>query len=182
MCGNNLHISGSGPNSNVPLKRQTCVNCGIAGHIARNCPRHLYASQNEQVWQNMPKAKSHKRKLSRSRSRKKNHNNTNAWNQTTIYKRPVSVSNYVLPNFVRSKSFQESTSSSSDSTSNVKVPIWSKDKRFKPNVKWVPKASVKIFSSVSPLFDQRDMSFESVKCVDSEVKLSFRMDWVPKSN
>ncbi|KAI3509102.1 hypothetical protein L1887_24128 [Cichorium endivia] len=106
----------------------------------------------EQVWQNVPKGRSHKRKRSRSRSQNKRFNDTNARNQTAQNKKPVSKDDYVLPNFVRSKSSQESTtSSSSNSRFNSNIPIWSKDKRFKSHYKWVPKGSVQKSSDISPM-------------------------------
>ncbi|KAI3767616.1 hypothetical protein L2E82_17880 [Cichorium intybus] len=139
--------------------------CFLSNYIQPNTSGTVESSEMKNT-DNVPKGKSYKRKPSRSRSRKRNQNNTNAWNRT------ASRSNYGLPIFVRPKSSQESTSSSSNSTSNVNVPIWSKDKQFKSNMKWVPKGSVKTFSNISPIFDQRDMSFESVKCEQLQRNIS----------
>ncbi|KAI3767879.1 hypothetical protein L2E82_18308 [Cichorium intybus] len=128
---------------------------------------------------NVPRGRSYKRKPLRSRSRNKNWNDVKAKNQTAQNKKNVSRNDSALPNIVRSKSSQESTSnSSSDSKSDDKVPIWSKDKRFKSNYRWIPKGSIPTSTVNSPLFDNRDMSLESIKCIDSLGQPSFLMDWV----
>ena len=56
-----------GPSPNcILLKRQTCFNCGIAGHIAKNCPKPSPVPKYEQSWQNVPRRKTSKRRNSSS--------------------------------------------------------------------------------------------------------------------
>ncbi|KAI3518419.1 hypothetical protein L1887_07146 [Cichorium endivia] len=82
-CGNSLkNPYGQGPSHNlIYLKRQTCFNCGIARHIARNCPHRPYVPFYTQSWLNMPKGRSSKRKPSRLRSRDGDWNAAKAKNQ-----------------------------------------------------------------------------------------------------
>ena len=50
------------------MKRQTCFNYGIPGHIARNYPQRLYVPYYAQGWQNVPRGRFSKRNRSRSHS------------------------------------------------------------------------------------------------------------------
>ena len=60
-------LNGPFPNS-LPLKKQTCFNCGVAGHIARNCPHRPYVPYYAQRWENVSRGSSSKRNPSQSRS------------------------------------------------------------------------------------------------------------------
>ncbi len=59
---------GSGQSPDFYLKKQTCFNCGIAGHIARNCPHRPYVPYYAQKGENVSRGSSSKRNPSQSRS------------------------------------------------------------------------------------------------------------------
>ena len=64
-CGK---FHGPGQSPSFYLKKQTCFNCGIAGHIARNCPYRPYVPYYAEKGENVSRGRSSKRNPSQSRS------------------------------------------------------------------------------------------------------------------
>ncbi|KAL4556313.1 hypothetical protein LXL04_038960 [Taraxacum kok-saghyz] len=148
------HRPGPSPNC-IVLKRQTCFNYGIAGHIARNCQNPSPVPKYAQYLKNVPKRYSSKRKPSRSHSTDSDWNVNKAKtrtlpdkNQTHIRKSNLRDSS-TKPKSVRSKPYQRPSHSQHlkpkpkskgrpNSKSSVEAPIRS-NKRPKPDYRWVPK-------------------------------------------
>ncbi|TLX69674.1 hypothetical protein E9993_22800 [Labilibacter sediminis] len=192
------------------LKDQTCFNCGIPGHIARNCPHRPYVSNNGQGWQNVPRGKSSKRNPSRSRSCDGDWNAKKAKKQTPSkpvdkkvqkdkpvksVQKPNPQGAFTKPKWVKSKSPKGSSPVShlkhkpkakgvSIPKSSEETPIRLNQNKLKPNYRWVLKRLVpnQTPAVFNSLSDKQDMILESVVCVDVNGKTSVRMDWVPKLN
>ena len=182
-------LLGTGRN-NFYMKKQTCFHRGTPGHIARNCPNRAHVPYYAQGWQNAPRGRYPKRSPSRSQLCKGDWNTQKGKNQNSKVKKGMSAKKsnprdvLVKPRSVRSKSSQRSASSSK---SSAKAPIQSNKKWVKPNYKWVPnvyfpKSSNDSNISTSYVCDKQDMSWERVPCKDDKDQLSFKMDWVPKTN
>ncbi|TLX69632.1 hypothetical protein E9993_22845, partial [Labilibacter sediminis] len=129
---------GPGPNPNhPPLKRQTCFNCGIPGHIARNCPHRPYVPYYAQGWQNVPRGRSFKRNPSRSRSRDGNWNEAKAKRQKKKDKQAKTCVVQSPKSNLTKKPVQKS-SNNFVSKSGIDGPIQVSSRILRPVYKWVP--------------------------------------------
>lgn len=190
---------GPGPNPNhPPLKKQTCFNCGVPGHIARNCPHRPYVPYYAQHWHNGPSRRSRKRNPSRPRSSDGNWNEDKAKRQKAaldkLGKQHDTRGDFIKPTWVRPKSSQGSCSSTHleqrlkakgnlAPKSSVAAPNRSKHPHVKPDYRWVPKGSK---SNKCPdtakqsISDNQVMSWESVTTIGVDGKPNVKKDWVSK--
>ena len=204
-CGNT-----SGFTNDFYVKKQTCFNCGIPGHIARNCQNRAYVPYYAQGWQKVPRGRSCKRNISKSNSGNTTKNSQQ--DKTTTKPKDKTVTRPDLrvdstkSHSDRSISSPKSSSlsykknmskkqqwipksipkskSKTNSKSKSKTPNRSNNKSSKPNYQWIPKVAKLEEISVDScnLTNEQSMCWEQVMKIDSNGKPSLSMDWVPVSN
>ncbi|KAL4587548.1 hypothetical protein LXL04_000419 [Taraxacum kok-saghyz] len=179
-----------GPSPNgVVLKRQTCFSCGIAGHIARNCPNPPLVPVHAHHLKNISKGDSFKRKSSRSCSndsdwRANKTRTKDVLNLKSVLKNLVELIHVrksgpreecAKPKMVRQKpshrqpinhhSKQKPTKKGKTNVSSSMVQPTRLDKRPKPVYRWVAKVPAYKSSNhpvitLSFVFNKQDMVWE----------------------
>ena len=175
-----LETSGSGNSHNPPTQRkQTCFNCGIPGHIARNFPRRPYVPYYGQTGRHEFRGRTQRRVSPENRASDGN------WRKDKAHKQAARVrSDRFRPKSVKPNSAKSVPKPVPKPCVNPSICV--SNKVLKPNYRWLPKGSrsqnsSSTTSSVCSIFDTQDMTWQSVSSLNNCGKPSYVMDWVPKS-
>lgn len=168
--------------------KHICFNCGVGGHIARNCQNHMF------VHFEFPRGENEFRGRSLTRKSSRNHSRNDDWKDDRSRKRAVfqkhkKVFHYKVPGSLPKPSTVKpmsvsSTNSNESSNNSGRKPTCFKqtDKHSKspgtnrkPNYQWLPK-QVCNSSSVS---SEKSKNYQFEKASGLPRK---EMTWIPKSN
>ena len=173
--------------------------CGIAGHIARNCPNPPAVPVYAHHLKNLSNGDSAKSKPLRSCSNDSDWSANKTKTKILTTREQIYVRKYepregcAKPNLVKQKpsrrlsinhhSKQKPTNKGKTNVSSSVVQPTRLDLRPKPIYRWVLKVPTtpSSDSSVQTLNSKQDMSWKSVRCVDRNGKPSHKMVWAPKS-
>ncbi|KAF5809187.1 putative transcription factor interactor and regulator CCHC(Zn) family [Helianthus annuus] len=152
------------------VKRQTCFNCGIAGHIARNCTHHPYVPYYMQNRRVTPKDNYHSKPMKVSSPKAMKNVNPKVkpsdgdWNAAKNKRKVVQELKCV------SKTYKpESAKVAQPKATNTFV---------KPKQIWKPKSK----AATSPILETKgDLCLKEVSYFDASGKPRTTMAWVPMS-
>ena len=178
--------------------KQICFNCGVGGHIARNCQNRIFVNYLSPRGENESRGRSLIRKSSRARSRNNDQKDdrdrkrvglqTNKKVFTNKAQNSLPKPNKAPPRSVLSNSnSRSSTSSSRTSRSFVQTPMKPISKPpenvVQPKLQWKPKSLSNPSFPPFEVIKNEDPNLKILKDDSEKVKRKPRtvMTWVPKS-